>query len=125
MRGAVVDDHEHSLGLLVGLLGHGLLDQLVKRDDPVLGSAAVKQLRASRVPRGEVAQRALALVAPTSAQRALCRPGGYADLGEKVCARWDDRGIEVGIFRAPGGDCRSAKCGRSESAMPAAPPRSP
>ncbi len=46
-------------------------------------------------------RRAQLMVVPTSAQTSLCRPNGYAELGEKVCARWDDRRIDVGIIRAP------------------------
>jgi len=49
------------------------------------------------------------VVVPTSAQASLCRPARYADLGEKVCARWDDRRIDVGITRVPWEDCRSVQ----------------
>jgi hypothetical protein len=62
VRGAVVDDHEHPLRIAVGLDGHELLDELVQRDDPVGGGAAVEQLGALDVPGGEVAERALAVV---------------------------------------------------------------
>ena len=60
--GAVVDDHDHALGVFVGVLGHELVDECVERFDPAPGGAAVEQLGASRVPAGEVAERALALV---------------------------------------------------------------
>jgi len=58
VRGAVVSDHEHPLCLAVGLDAHELLDQRIERLDPILGRAAVKQLRAAR-PSGEVAERPL------------------------------------------------------------------
>ena len=63
-RGAltVVDDHEHASGVAVGLNAHELLDQLVERDDPVLLVAAIEQLGAFGVPRGEVTQSAAAFV---------------------------------------------------------------
>jgi hypothetical protein len=34
---------------------------------------------------------------PTSAQASLSRPDRYADLGERVSARWDVGWIEVGM----------------------------
>ena len=71
VRGAVVDDHEHALGLAVGLDAHELLDERIERDDPVLGGAAVEQPGAAGVPGGEVAQRARALVLVLDALAAL------------------------------------------------------
>ena len=68
VRGAVVDDHEHALGVAVGLDGHELLDQRVERVDPVLRRAAVEEPGAADVPRGEVAERAFALVLVLDAQ---------------------------------------------------------
>jgi len=62
VRGAVVDDHEHALGLAVGLDRHELLNERVERDDPVGRGAAIEQLRAPGIPGGEVAQRVLAFV---------------------------------------------------------------
>jgi len=62
VRGAVVDDHEHALRFAVGLGAHELINERVERCDPVLGRAAVKQLRALGVPACEVAERAFALV---------------------------------------------------------------
>lgn len=52
VRGAVVDDHEHTLRLAVGLHAHELIDELVERDDPVLGGAAIEQPGALDVPAG-------------------------------------------------------------------------
>jgi len=62
VRGAVVDDQKDALGTVVGVLGHRLVDERVKRLDAVLGGAAVKDLGVTGVPGGEVAQRAPALV---------------------------------------------------------------
>src|SRR5206468_12908908 len=62
VRGAVVDEHEPALRLAVGLDAHELLDERIECDDPVLGGAAVEQLRAPGVPGGEVAQGAFAFV---------------------------------------------------------------
>jgi hypothetical protein len=39
------------------------------------------------------------VLVPTSAQASLCRSGGYADLVDKVSARWDVGWIDVGITR--------------------------
>jgi hypothetical protein len=71
VRGAVVDDHEHASGFAVRLDGHELLDELVERDDPVLGGAAIEQLGAARVPGGEVTQSAASLVLVLDALPAL------------------------------------------------------
>ena len=62
MRRAVIDDHEHALGEAVRLDAHELLDQRVERDDPVLRRAPIKDLGSPDIPRGEVAERASALV---------------------------------------------------------------
>jgi hypothetical protein len=48
-----------------------LLDELIERDDPVFGSAAIEQLRAACVPRRQVAQRAAPLVLVLDALAAL------------------------------------------------------
>jgi hypothetical protein len=81
--GAVVDDHEHALCLAVGRDRHELLDQLIERLDPVLGGAAVEDLRPAGIPGGQVAERSLALVlvldllpvpGPDGQRRVLARP---------------------------------------------------
>ena len=77
VRGAVVDDHEHALRLAVGLDRHELLDQRVERDDPVLGGAAIEQLRAAGVPSGEVAERTASFVLVLDALPALDAGGGW------------------------------------------------
>ena len=66
---AVVDDHEHALGVGAGLDANELLDQRVEWDDPVLVGAAVKQLGATRVPGSEVTQSAAS--GRTRARRAV------------------------------------------------------
>ena len=77
VRGAVVDDHEYAPGLAVRLDAHELLDELVERDDPVLGVAAIEQLRAARVPGREATQRTASVVFVLDALPALdARLGG-------------------------------------------------
>ena len=93
VRGAVVNDHEHTLRLAVGLDAHELIDERIERDDPVLRRAAIEQPGAFGVPGGEVAERALASVFVLNALPALDAGGG----GERrVLARPGlDRGLLI------------------------------
>ena len=76
VRAAVVDHPEHALGPGVGLAGHDLLDQPVKRRDPGLLLAAAGQLTAVHVPGSEVAERATAVVVVLDALRTASRGSG-------------------------------------------------
>ena len=92
VRGAVVDDQEDALRLLVGVLGHELVDEGVEGLDAVLGSAAVEDLGVAGVPGGQVAERAHALVLVLDLQ-ALAGRGG--ERGGEPLARLDG-GLLVG-----------------------------
>ena len=65
----------------------------VERDDPVLGCAAVEQLRAAGVPGGQVAERALAFVLVLDALAAL--DGGGGGQRRVLAAPGLDRGLLV------------------------------
>jgi hypothetical protein len=56
--GAVVDDPEHAWRGGVGLLGHDLPDEPVKRRDAAFGLGAAHDLAAPHVPGVQVADRA-------------------------------------------------------------------
>jgi hypothetical protein len=73
-----------ALRFAVGLLGHELLDERVERDDPVLGSAAVKQLGAADVPGGQIAERSLALVLVLDQLAIPARLGGLAGVNPRA-----------------------------------------
>jgi hypothetical protein len=110
VRGAVVDDHEHALGLAVRLDAHELLDERVERDDPVLVGAAVEQPGAPGVPGCQVAQRAAPVV-----------------LVLDTLAAFDDRlGGQRGVRARPGLDrglliaAHDVVAGMQEFAFPAA-----
>jgi hypothetical protein len=66
----------------------------------VAGEALADHRSGQNIERGEQGGGAVALVAPTSAQQALGRPGRYADAPEKVLAAWDDHRRIVGITLA-------------------------
>src|SRR5450755_1995911 len=91
--GAVVEDHEHASGLAVGLDAHELLDQRVKRDDPVGGGAPIEQLRAPGVPGREVAQSAASFVLVLDALATL--DGGRRGQRRVLAAPRLDRGLLV------------------------------
>ena len=76
---AVLED-EHALCLAVRLDAHELLDELIKRLDPVLGRAPIEQLGSARVPRGQVAERTLALVLVLDQLAFPARPGRLAGM---------------------------------------------
>ena len=110
VRGAVVDDDEHALRRGVGLDVHELLDQRVERLDPVLGRAAVEDLRATDVPRGQVAERALPLVLV---------------LDELPVAAGCGRRAGVLASRSPGSTVSRPRRRRSRLARAAGPPSGP
>src|SRR5207302_10099543 len=89
---AVVDDQEDALGASVGMLGHELVDELIKRLDAVFGGAAVEDLRAPGIPRREVAQGAFAFVLVLDFL-ALVATGGT---GPGVALACVDRGLLIG-----------------------------
>jgi hypothetical protein len=87
------------------VLGHELLDERVERDDPVLGGAAIEQLGAPRVPGGEVAQGAAALVLVLDALSAVeagrgCRRGVLATPRLQLLGLIDDRFLRSEIEAA-------------------------
>jgi hypothetical protein len=73
MRGAVVDDQEHALGLGGGLDRHELLDELAEGLDAVLGGAAIEDPGTADIPGGQLAERSLALVLVLDPQAAARR----------------------------------------------------
>jgi hypothetical protein len=99
------------LSFAVGLDAHELVDELVKRDDPVLGGAAIKQPGAAGVPGGEIAQRAASVVLVFDALAALDgRRGGQRrvlaiarlDRGLLIAAHDVVAGVQQFAFPAPG-----------------------
>jgi hypothetical protein len=96
------DDQEDPLRLAVGLDAHELLDQRIERLDPVLGRAAIKDPGAPRVPRGQVAKRALAVVlvldqlavATGLGALAFMDPGSRLDRGFLVRAHHEIAGFQ-------------------------------
>jgi hypothetical protein len=101
VRRAVVDDQEHASGVAVGLDGHELLDQRVERDDPVLRRAAIKQPRAADVSRGQIAQRALALVLVLDQLPVAARCGRLAGMLARAGA-WIDGFSSAHTTNSPG-----------------------
>jgi hypothetical protein len=63
VRGAVVDDSEDLGRRGVGLLGHHLPDEPVERRDPAARLGATEDIGSLDVKRGQVGERAAALVA--------------------------------------------------------------